>query len=179
MPYCTECGSEVDAASSYCRACGAPQGEDAPDSDYSTQPITWVCKQCGTKAQRNKTPCNECGGFEYAKINATIDDAVASKTDSGSPPSPDGVRTDLYYELTLALSGTWLFAILLWLTTSSVTYNWLALIGIIASTLTMYLDLSQINSEQWDTSKTAWALGALFLWVVVMPVYLYKRSRLD
>jgi len=174
MPYCRDCGSSVGTDDEFCCECGAPQSEGAEDRVAGPETLTWVCQDCGETTPKNDTPCRECGSHQYVKINADVGGSVGD----ADRPADRNPQTDTFYTLTLGLSGLWLLFILLWLGTGAALYSLLGLGCIVISLLTMVVDLSKVEGKLYDTSAPVWLLAAVVLWVVIMPIYLYKRSQL-
>lgn len=91
MPYCPDCGEQVDENATFCRACGgdlAAPGTNGPRMDRveRTEDVSYVCTQCGETHVRNNPPCGTCGGMNYQTVSE------ASGGDSSTNIGPDNRR---------------------------------------------------------------------------------------
>lgn len=53
----------------------------------------------------------------------------------------------------------------------------LGVICVLVSLVTMYVDLRDLDERLWGTRPILWIVGALLLYIVVAPLYLYKRRQ--
>lgn len=135
------------------------------------------CSQCGTNNEVSAKFCRSCG----ASVPAT----------GGAQPSSSPLLDLPRYE-----PPSWAMPILGWIVYSVGVLGFVAndngagLLAVIASTLIVGFDAGRIGVKYLtrssleglsgiDRSSTAmWVVCSLLLWIVVVPLYLIKRSKL-
>jgi hypothetical protein len=53
----------------------------------------------------------------------------------------------------------------------------LGVFSLLISLVTMYVDLRNLEKRLWGTRPILWIIGALLLYIIVAPVYIYKRRQ--
>lgn len=160
--YCPECGEELsewgDEALRYCPSCGQALQDAEPDEEGEPR---------------------EKAATEWPRA-PTEDKANTSGTATGTGAA--GVQTK-WYRRTLWLFLGALSTFGAGVVVSPVSGSGAGLLFLlsfllgIASIGTMYKDLASLEIELWDTRPALWVVGAVLLWIVIMPVYLYKRRQ--
>lgn len=155
VPSYSECLSRArrflsGVTANYCQNCGAGLGE-----------VDEFCAECGTKVG--------------------VSGSSSDVADEGSEAAEQRVddSSDTMFKATAGLvAGYFLFAIL-GIGISSNGLVGLAALCLIVSLVTMYVDMRDLKTRLWGTRPILWVIGAALLYIVVAPLYLYKRSQLD
>ena len=53
----------------------------------------------------------------------------------------------------------------------------LGVFSLLISLVTMYVDLRNLEKRLWGIRPILWIIGALLLYIIVAPVYIYKRRQ--
>lgn len=81
------------------------------------------------------------------------------------------------FNATVGLFAGWILFIILGGGGQNESLLGLAVLCLLASIITMYVDLRDLDKQLWDTSPILWAIGAALLYIVVTPLYIYKRRQ--
>lgn len=82
------------------------------------------------------------------------------------------------FKVTTGLIGGWfVFGLILGLGTLNETFFYLGAVFLLVSLVTMYVDLRDLDGRLWDTRPILWVIGAALLYIVVAPLYIYKRQE--
>lgn len=159
--YCPGCGEELPGPVGdplrYCPNCGR-RLEQRAEGERQNQP-----QATPRSSQTAEDPGRPSGGLREVEESA-------ARTDSRS-----------WYAYT---SGLFFTAIILFMGGAIATDIASAIAGGLlvfsfilgfASIATMYLDLRRLNGSLWDTRPLIWVVGAVLLWIVVLPLYVIKR----
>lgn len=130
------------------------------------------CGNCGAELADVASFCSECG--------KKVGDNSSGRETSRKPETADldMEQSQTMYQATTGLvAGYFLFVIL------GVVVSTNALIGIgvvclFVSIVTMYVDLRDLEGHLWDTRPILWIIGAVLLYIVVAPLYIYKRRQI-
>lgn len=53
----------------------------------------------------------------------------------------------------------------------------LGLVAWFLSFITMYVDIHDLDGKLWDTRPILWVIAAVLMYIIVAPLYIYKRSQ--
>lgn len=164
-PHCTKCGLELAGTERYCPSCGA-------ETDERVRAVAdRVTGAPGREARSTAT--------------ATPGDSQSATESGGRQATGDRGA----YLATVAGAIVWLLALVFLVTWQPETATGqpsqhagylvvVAFLAWLASLVTMYADLRSVDGDVWDTRPIVWIAGALLLYVVVIPLYVYKRHTL-
>lgn len=153
MNYCPECGNGIDSEASICNNCGESL---ISESDTVT----------ANQNESVSSPMEVSSSSGSRDANTTGSQPTSSET---IPEPPD-----IYYNATIALFGTYILLMIVAIS----GYTWAGILGVlcvIGSIITMALDISKIDKRIWDTSVVIWVLGMILVWIITMPIYIFKR----
>lgn len=173
MNYCPNCGAELLQGMNYCESCGENLDEflESADEDAASSPDRGVGRRGSVDGAVDSRDSPERRSDR--RESAESDDERRLRERVGESQQ---TVSDSFFNMTMALSGAYVLLMIMAISTAP-SLGYLAVLCIVGSIVTMALDLSKIDSAVWDTSTARWVVGAVLLWIVVMPLYLYKRSQ--
>lgn len=133
--------------------------------------MTNYCSNCGTEISGSARFCTECG------TEVTKESASAERTQGESLPV-ETARSDTMFRVTAGLFVAYWAGAFLWGASGSDALLGLVVLSVPAAAIAMYVDLRDLDEPLWGTRPVVWAIGAVLLYIVVVPVYLYKRWQL-
>lgn len=161
--FCPECGEELsefgDKAPRYCPSCGRALRDAESDEEGEPQ----------------ETPATQWP-------TSPADDEPETAADSEEPEVSSEPLSD-WYRYTAVLFAAALILFLVGVATIDVVstasggFLIFSAVSGVAAIVAMYMDLRELDRHLWETRPVIWVIGAVFLWVVVLPVYLYKRKQ--
>lgn len=161
--FCPECGKELsefgDEVPRYCPNCG--RGLHDTESGEEVEPQETPAPQWPTSPTDDEP------------------ETAAEPADSEVGPAP---LSD-WYRYAAVLFAAALILFLVGVATidmvSTASGGLLIFSGVsgVAAIVAMYMDLRELDRHLWDTRPVVWVIGAVLLWIVVLPVYLYKRRQ--
>lgn len=81
------------------------------------------------------------------------------------------------FKVTTGLIAGYFVFVLLGVGISSNALVGLGVICVLVSLITMYVDLRDLDSQLWDTRPIVWVIGSILLYIVIAPLYIYKRRQ--
>jgi hypothetical protein len=140
------------------------------------------CSSCGTELESGAGFCTNCG-------TAVEDSGSGDEAGTGGATVPSGdveagepaVAADdsSMFTATAALVGGYFLFVIVGLGASIPALAGVGVLCLVASLVTMYLDLRDLDGKLWDTSPILWVIAAVLLYIVVAPLYLYKRRQIE
>lgn len=134
------------------------------------------CSSCGQELAAGTKYCPECGQ-ETTDGNTTAGTNDPSATAEPTAVADDGTASDTMFKATAGLFIGYLAFVVIGVAASSDALVGLGVICVLVSLVTMYVDLRDLDGRLWDTRPILWVIGALLLYIVVAPLYIYKRRQ--
>lgn len=165
--YCPSCGASLDDDAAFCTECGAEIGSgEAMGASASTSD--------GPAA----SPGAESGSTASAAGGASPGTSTGSSAAAGaSGASAEAGRSDTMFKATAGLVAGYFVFVIGGFAAGSDAVVGLGVICVLVSLVTMYVDLRDLEERLWGTRPILWIVGALLLYIVVAPLYLYKRRQ--
>lgn len=134
------------------------------------------CASCGAELDAGTKFCPECGAEANGggATPGTEESAAAAESQTGSGGA---AASDTMFKVTAGLFVGYIAFVVLGVAASSNALVGLGAICVLVSLVTMYVDLRDLDGRLWDTRPILWVIGALLLYIVVAPLYIYKRRQ--
>jgi len=108
--------------------------------------------------------------------DTSIQSSPTSSAEAGK--TVDGTEsTNTMFRVTAGLVAGYFIFVILGAAISSNALIGLGVICVLISLITMYVDLRDLQEPLWNTRPILWVIGALLLYIVVAPLYVYKRRQ--
>lgn len=131
------------------------------------------CSNCGAELTSDARFCSECGTeVGKSKMNQQVSVSQSEPVET----TQDGETTSMFKVTTGLIAGYFVF-VLLGVGISSNALVGLGVICVLVSLITMYVDLRDLDSQLWDTRPIVWVIGSILLYIVIAPLYIYKRRQ--
>lgn len=136
------------------------------------------CQECGSELESGAAFCTNCG--------TAVDDATGAgggqagptmESDQTEVAGTGGSESESMFRMTAALVGGYFLFVIVGVGASIPALAGLGVLCLLASLVTMYLDLRELDEQLWGTRPILWVIGAALLYVVVGPLYVYKRRQ--
>ena len=136
--------------------------------------MTRVCDACGNEFDPPADVCPLCGGPPSADASGERDLGLnlAGRVRTRLPTD-----TDRFYHAAIVLTTGYAVSALFAVTTTNTALFVFSLALAIGSIVSMYLDLFGLETRFYDTRPALWVVGAVLMYFLVVPLYLYKRGR--
>lgn len=148
---------------------------------------THTCTSCGTTFDRSRDDCPLCGevvpeevaneATDVGQPTATGEAGAAAMHRRETETVAESEGSDFLYRLTIGLAVGYAILGMGSLLTRNQSLFFGAAVLLFASVATMYLDLRALDERLYGTRPILWAVGALLLYFVVLPIYVYKRHQ--
>lgn len=129
------------------------------------------CSNCGAELAASAGFCPECG-TEVGK-SGTNQQASVSQTEQVE--SVGGGDSNTMFKATSGLIAGYFVFFILGFGISSNALIGLGAVCLLVSLVTMYVDLRDLDGRLWGTRPILWVIGSALLYIVVAPLYVYKR----
>jgi DNA-directed RNA polymerase subunit RPC12/RpoP len=170
---CHKCGTKsIDDESLFCNKCGTKFIQNPLEKKDNS------CPNCGAKIlDKEALFCNKCGS-QFSTNTTIMTKPVVTQSSNNKYPT----KSDHNYEPNWVLILAFGFGLL------SIFVPPLLIIIVIASAIAVYYDAKTIrageqtieeatmNTHSW--SPLSWGLMVLFLWIIGLPLYLFKRREI-
>lgn len=131
------------------------------------------CPSCGSELADDAGFCSECG----TEIGGSNGSPGPTGSESERADTVDGEPSDTMFRVTSGLVVGYFVLVLLGAGISSNAVIGLGALCLLVSLVTMYVDLRDLDEPLWGTRPILWAVGAALLYIVVAPLYVYKRRQ--
>lgn len=131
------------------------------------------CPDCGAELAQNARFCSECGsgiGESDTSQQVPVSQPESSTTQEEEP-------SNTMFKATSGLVAGYFLFVILGFWSSSTALIGLGVLCMPVSLVTMYVDLRDLEENLWDTRPILWVVGAVLLYIVVAPLYIYKRRQ--
>lgn len=140
------------------------------------------CSECGNKLDVGAKFCRGCGtelspGDETTAPDPTPDPESGTTDTTAARPASATETSSTMYRLTSGLVAGYFVFFVLGIIVSSDAAVGLAVLCVPISWVTMYVDLRGLDERLWSTRPIVWVVGAVLLYIVVAPLYVYKRRQ--
>jgi hypothetical protein len=136
---------------------------------------TNYCSNCGAKLAVSAGFCSECG----TKIGESSANQQASVGQDESIETAGGGESDTMFKMTSGLVTGYFVFVVFGFGVSSNALIGLGVVCLFVSLITMYVDLRDLDGRLWDTRPILWVIGSALLYIVVAPLYIYKRQQVS
>jgi hypothetical protein len=133
------------------------------------------CSNCGAEIAASAGFCPECG-IEVSESSAN---QQASVDQDESIESAGGGDSDTMFHVTSGLVAGYFVFVIFGFGVSSNALIGLGVVCLFVSLITMYVDLRDLDGRLWDTRPILWVIGSALLYIVVAPLYIYKRQQVS
>jgi predicted amidophosphoribosyltransferase len=200
---CPSCGTKiVDMQSQFCNRCGNPLSVIPPSSQppkkvVLTSPqkieIEKKCPSCGFPIDNDdRFYCKSCGVYLKGSEPAQMRDNLRTVKDSRPSEVKIFGKQKITREQFEAYKTNWILLIVFALALLSIAAlaSGLLIILVIVSAIAVYYDAKAIKAgagAQYSNESTmdilswnpvSWGLIVLLLWIIGLPLYLYKRKEI-
>lgn len=139
-----------------------------------------ICKSCGTEIDSETKSCPLCGAPQPGNEDSSSDmegqeGPYFTVRKAFWSLYPD--RSNVFYRATLGLAVGYTGFVLLSLSTNNVAFFTFGIVLATLSILSLYLDLLGLEVHLYDTRPVLWVIGAVLMYFLVVPLYVYKRQR--
>lgn len=134
------------------------------------------CSSCGTELEQGVKFCPECGEEVSAGESNTAETTTTPTTESETPTQSEAPSNTMFRVTSGLIVGYFVF-VLLGAAISSNALIGLGALCVLIALITMYVDLRDLEERLWETRPILWVIGALLLFVVIGPLYIYKRRQ--
>lgn len=133
------------------------------------------CSDCGSELSANAEFCPECG----SEVGNPSTGQQPSASHSETVERTDSQASNTMFKATSGLIAGYFVFFIFGFSVSSNALIGLGAISLLASLVTMYVDLRDLDSRLWNTRPILWVVGAALLYIVVAPLYVYKRRQVS
>lgn len=133
-----------------------------------------ICDACGNEFDPPADVCPRCGGASSAGGSA---DWHPDRGSAGHVRTYLPTDTDRFYHAAIVLTIGYAASTILGLLTANTSLFVFSLVLAIRSTVSMYLDLFGLETRLYDTRPILCVVGAILMYFLVVPIYIYKRDR--
>lgn len=131
------------------------------------------CQNCGAGLTADASFCSDCG----TEVGESGTNQQASVSQTEQVENVGGGESDTMFKVTSGLiSGYFVFLILGFAISSNALIG-LGVVALFASLITMYVDLRDLEGRLWGTRPILWVIGSALLYIVIAPLYIYKRRQ--
>lgn len=138
--------------------------------------MSQICDACGNEFDSSADVCTLCGAppstDDAEEQNRASD--LADRIRSYLPTD-----TDRLYHATIVLTAGYAVSAILGMLTTNTDLFLFSLVLAIGSVISMYFDLFGLDTRLYDTRPALWVVGALLMYFLVVPIYIYKRARYE
>lgn len=135
-----------------------------------------TCGACGTEFDSSADVCTLCGG---PPLTDESEDRSHSSVLSDRIRSHLPTDTDRFYHAAIFLTVGYAVSAVLGMLTTDTNLFLFSLVLAIGSVISMYFDLFGLDTRLYDTRPSLWVVGALLMYFLVVPLYIYKRDRYE
>lgn len=128
------------------------------------------CMDCGGELVAGAKFCSECGA-EVGEAGTTQNPPSQHQDTAARGGDPTMFRA------TVGLFVGYLVFVVLGLVLLNSALFVLAGVCVIISLITMYVDLIDLEGRLWDTRPVLWIVAGVLAYIVVTPLYVYKRRQ--
>lgn len=140
--------------------------------------VTHRCDVCGLEFEATMDSCPRCGeppGDENSDSTANITGIEERFTSRLRAVVPDD--SDVAYKAAEALALGYAILVTVSLVLRSLPLFAVGVLLMFGSLFAMYLDLLNLETRLYNVRPILWIVGALLMYFLVVPLYLYKRPR--
>ena len=140
--------------------------------------VTHRCDACGLEFEATMDSCPRCGeppGDGNTASTAKIVGIEERFTSRLRAVVPDG--SDVAYKTAEALALGYAVLVTVSLVLRSLPLFAVGVLLMFASLFAMYLDLLNLETRLYNVRPILWIVGALLMYFLVVPLYLYQRPR--
>jgi ribosomal protein L40E len=144
---------------------------------------TNFCSECGTELNQDAQFCRSCGTKVPLRSNETAAEGesdelkMESQTVGEGEDAKESGSSNTMFQITSGLfAGYFLFVILGAIISNNALIG-LGVLSLLISLVTMYVDLRNLEKRLWGTRPILWIIGAFLLYIIVAPLYIYKRKQ--
>jgi len=144
---------------------------------------TKFCSECGTELDQGAQFCRSCGTRVSPDANETVAESesaeveMKSQTTGESGDLKESSSSNTMFRVTSGLFAGYFVFVILGAIISNNALIGLGVFSLLISLVTMYVDLRNLEKRLWGIRPILWIIGALLLYIIVAPVYIYKRRQ--
>lgn len=133
------------------------------------------CSSCGSELEQGTKFCPECGEDVSGEGSNTAESGSA--THAEGPAATGETTSNTMFRVTSGLIAGYFIFVVLGAAVGSNALIGLGAVCVLISLITMYVDLRDLEERLWGTRPILWVVGALLLFIVIGPLYIYKRRQ--
>lgn len=136
------------------------------------------CDICGKEFESTMDACPRCG-----KPIADQEDGSTSEVAELETRVTNRLRaivpedSDVAYQMAIAFALGYAITVIIGVVLTNISLFTVGVLLLFGSLVSMYLDLLNLETRLYDVRPILWMVGAILMYFLVFPLYVYKRQR--